>query len=477
MAARSVRAFVIGVLAICCLARQDGRLAAADPPTANGKAPLKGELVPQPESPQPGSPGPATAPLPGNDLGLLAAPSEATGKGAVRSESEGVFNGDGLCGPPGRFWLRGEYLVFWTSGTHLPRLVTQSPPNTPVNQAGVLGQPGTEVLFGDSTVNNQGRSGARVRGGFWLDCAKTWALEGDYFDLGGMSTNFTAASNPNGLPILARPFFDVNPVVAPPRQAAELVSFNAAGVPQVAGSVRVNAADYFQSAGMSIRHSLLCTEQCCIDADGEDARRLRYCGPTCSRLDLVAGYRYYRLNDNVTIHEQLEALNIVALFDVLDDFRARNDFHGAELGLSLQTYRGPWSLEMLMAMALGNNHQTVEINGFTTAAAGVNVQQSVGGAYALDSNIGNYFRNDFTIVPRLQLEAGYQLTSHLRAFAGYNLLYWGTVARAADQIDQNVDSARFPNSGRVPTLPYPAFGFHETSFWAQGINTGLELRY
>ena len=60
------------------------------------------------------------------------------------------FCGTAFCGPPGRVWLRADYLMWFTTGTRLPPLVTTSPQGTPANQAGVLGAPGTTILFGGS---------------------------------------------------------------------------------------------------------------------------------------------------------------------------------------------------------------------------------------------------------------------------------------------------------------------------------------
>src|SRR5262245_31571922 len=69
-----------------------------------------------------------------------------------------------------RIWVRGEYLLWWLSAPKLPPLVTTSPPGTPQIDAGVLGSPGTAVLFGDSHVNGDVRSGGRVTLGGWLGC-------------------------------------------------------------------------------------------------------------------------------------------------------------------------------------------------------------------------------------------------------------------------------------------------------------------
>ena len=44
---------------------------------------------------------------------------------------------------PDRWWASADYLMWWVQGNQLPALVTTGP------GAGVLGQPGTSVLFGD----------------------------------------------------------------------------------------------------------------------------------------------------------------------------------------------------------------------------------------------------------------------------------------------------------------------------------------
>src|SRR5882724_1602076 len=99
------------------------------------------------------------------------------------------------CGPPGRFWFRDEYLGFWAKGGRAPALVNTSPDGT---------LPTTTTLYGNATYNGGFRSGNWTQGGMWLDCCKTWGLQGDYFFLGRQSSPFFASSN--GDPVLTRPF-------------------------------------------------------------------------------------------------------------------------------------------------------------------------------------------------------------------------------------------------------------------------------
>ena len=211
------------------------------------------------------------------------------------------FCGMALCSPPGRVWLRADYLMWWTSGTTLPPLVTTSPSTTPVSEAGVLP---TAILYGDQTIINDVRSGFRTTIGMWLDSCHVWDLEFDYLNLGERANGYTATST--GDPILARPFFNVQTN----QQASELVAYP--GI--VEGTVSVDAKDYFQSAGVLVSRNL-CSGNCgcdpcdsCGDACGGS------CGGSCGvpllyccRTDLLAGFRYYNLSDRLGVHEALRA--------------------------------------------------------------------------------------------------------------------------------------------------------------------------
>ena len=73
-----------------------------------------------------------------------------------------------------RFWLSAEYLLWWEKSANLPPLATTSPQGTAYNQAGVLDQPGTTVLFGGSVDPAPARvPGSRSAIGF--PTATTWA--------------------------------------------------------------------------------------------------------------------------------------------------------------------------------------------------------------------------------------------------------------------------------------------------------------
>jgi hypothetical protein len=322
-----------------------------------------------------------------------------------------------------------------------------------------LGEPGTAVLFGGSEVDGGVRSGGRFAAGAWLDHGQRCGVEGGAFFLESKSADFSAASGGN--PILARPFLDATTN----RPASELVA-----LPGLAsGSVSARAA----STGLVGADALLRANLCC----GCD-----------SRLDLVGGYRFLRLADHLGVREDVVSTGASSpsfivpgtALSVADQFDTRNEFHGFNLGLRGEARRGPWVLRGLAAVAVGDNHEVVDVSGATTVTVpgAPPPVTSPGGLLALQSNIGRQSRDRVAVIPEFGAQAGYQLTAHLRAYAGYTFLYWGEVVRAGDQVDLAVNPNLLPPVTQPVSGPLrPAPRFENTSFWAQGIDLGIELRF
>jgi hypothetical protein len=384
------------------------------------------------------------------------------------------------CGQPHVLWVQPEYLLWWTKGMYVPPLVTTSTdPATPRGLAGVLGQPNTEILFGDENILEGDRHGFRIRAGVWLDPCRKFGLSGEYFFLGTETNRYEAFGNASGLPILARPYFNINPRILDPldpnfldfdppaREASQLVAY-----PNVlTGRVRVEATSSLNSAAAHFRVNVCCNDWCYRDP----------CYPCCvgrgnTRLDFLVGYRWTRLKEGLLISEFLEGLGMDQPGDVFDRFNTYNDFHGCDLGVQWQVRHNRWFLETLGRISLGNNRQTVDIMGTTVAPDGTELE---GGLLALETNIGRYTRDDFTMIPEIGVKLGCDLTPCLTFTAGYTLFYWGQVVRPGDQIDRDINPDYVPGPPDVgPEGPLrPAFAFNPTDFWAQGLNLGLDYRW
>src|SRR5205807_38170 len=88
--------------------------------------------------------------------------------------------------------------------------------------------------------------------------------------------------------------------------------------------------------------------------------------------------------------------------DIQDSFSARNDFHGAEIGIRTELQFQPWSAEFLTKVAVGRLHRDVTISGQThTVVPGSAATDASGGLLALASNIGSHSSNDWELAPEI----------------------------------------------------------------------------
>jgi hypothetical protein len=131
-------------------------------------------------------------------------------------------------------------------------------------------------------------------------------------------------------------------------------------------------------------------------------------------------------------------------------------------------------------LALGATQETAIIRGstalFTPDGA---VTWIPGGVLATSANIGTYHRNAFAVVPETGLNIGYRITPRITARVGYTFVYWSNVLRPGNQV------SRVASPNLVPTDPNygaagpnaPAYQFHASSYWAQGMNFGLDFNF
>jgi hypothetical protein len=285
--------------------------------------------------------------------------------------------------------------------------------------------------------------------------------------------NYTATSDQ--FPNLFRPFFAADNRIDLGNMPGQFREIIAAGNLGINGAFAAQSTSQFWGADLNYRRCLWrgCT----------------------GNADVFAGFRYLNLDEELNIYEDIQATRTINFLDnagaplgtllagsrftVRDQFKTCNDFYGGQIGVDAEFQRDRWYLGVRPSVALGVTHQQVTINGSATSTIpGQGTEQLVGGLYALNSNIGNYSSNQFTVVPELQMRVGYQVTDRLRVFLGCDFLYWSSVVRPADQIDFTLDTNRLPPP-QPPTVnpPRPAPVFNQTDFWAMGLNTGLEYRW
>jgi hypothetical protein len=366
-----------------------------------------------------------------------------------------VILGDGQWGPQGpQAWASAEYLWWRLKKDEVPPLVTTSPAAFPV---GFLGNPGTTVLFA-GPIDQGTLNGLRLRGGLWLDPCHTCGLDVSGFWLDQQDRTFPF--NSGQFPVLARPFTDVNP--GGPN--SEFLAF-----PGIAtGTVAVRNEVKFCGATAAARCPI------CSDCRG--------------RIDGLVGFQYLNLEEELTVVETPLALPTSPFagtagtqFVVTDTFRTRNQFYGGFVGLDAWTTHGCWAVGLTGSLGVGCNRQTIEIAGSQVAIPPSGpVVVTPGGLLALPgANAGRFDRNEFSIVPQIGINLGYQVSPNVVIFGGYTCLYWTNVVRPGAQIDPTLDVNRIPNFGGGPpaTANRPIVPFIDQTFWAQGVSAGIRFSW
>jgi hypothetical protein len=338
------------------------------------------------------------------------------------------------------YW--GMDILGWsTKGVHVPALVTTSS----LADAGVIGNPSTVIRFGGDSEHDTMRPGGRLTFGWWFDPNQYSAVEWNYFELDGKNYRLSDSVT-DGSSVIARPFIDTTGTNQADPTANDIRS----------GSIR--AASDFQLTSMEIIY-----------------RKLFWASDT-ARFDYLIGYRHTHLADRIRTDENFTVgagdpvFNDGDTIHRVDQFRTINQFDGMDLGI-----KGWWSRTGCLALtgfaktAIGATNNTVLNNGFTATTVNRTTTTVPGGVLTQPSNIGRQSLQEFGTVTEVGLGLQWRPGCYWKFDLGYTWLYWNQVARAGDQINTTVDTTQATNN--------PAFLFHTTSFWAQGINGGFTYQF
>lgn len=408
----------------------------------------------------------------------------------------GCLPGPACCQTRGpRVWVTGEYLMWWFKDSPQPvPLVTSVPANlvppsgvTPSGATvGSLLDTNATVVLGGRDIDTGVRSGGRFTVGCWLDDAQQLGLEANYFFIAPKTVTQTVTSpGLSSSPLLSIPYFDVTgdatPSGLPGEDARPIAS------PPIF-ELNFPAAIPGQTAAVF-------TQRLESRLQGAEANALLGLSPASDgdglHLAAIGGFRYLNLRESLTFSSALNAGPLGfpdVIYDTLDQFTTTNDFYGAQLGVRGEYRVNRLVLQARAAVALGGVHERATIDGATLTnlinGPGTPPLAYPGGIFAQPSNIGTYSRDVFAVVPQADFNVGYQVTDWARVFLGYSLLYLSDAARPGAEINRSLNVTRIPfnndpnGAALVPTgAQQPAFSFRDASFWAQGINFGVEFRY
>lgn len=365
--------------------------------------------------------------------------------------------------PEPTWWVSGGGLIWGVKGTPLPPTLTTFSPGSPSATTGFggdLGVAGTNVLSPGS-MNAGPFGGGEFTVGRWLADPR-WGVEFGGFFLAQGSAGFGFTSN--GTTPLRIPFNNVPPGAGFPIGNSSFILADPA----------VNA-----SGGQTINTSLRLW-----GIEGNLLHREISSGPL--NVSLLAGVRYIDLREGLSIVSNENLLNPPGgTFFANDNFATKNQFIGAQIGVKAREQFGQFDVSGIAKVALGDNHQTVAINGSATAVGSfVTVfgagPSAAGGFFAQSTNSGQFSRNQFAVAPQVQLEGGYRLQNGVRLFVGYDFLYINNVVRPGNQIDTTVNTtsnAVITPPGTLAGAARPAPLINGSSFWAQGVKLGASYAF
>lgn len=350
-----------------------------------------------------------------------------------------------------RWFGSAEALLWWRDGDRLPPLVTTGPA-TDQDTAGELGEPGTDILFGNDNILNDLGVGGRLTIGTWLDDHQNRSIVARLWYGGQTDDQFNA--NSDDFAVLARPFTNFSDVDT---GVADTQLINFPGVNQGNLSVDIQSDVY----------------------GGDISVRRKWKRGFLGSIDTLYGYQFTRLDEDLSIRSSAIAVDdqspiFGSLLSLQDDFEISNEFHGAQFGLAGVIVDGCWSLNWLAKVGFGSLRRRADLSGSTTTSLGAAVATEDQGLLVRDSNSGVTEDHTFGWVPELGVELSYRRFPNYDLTVGYSLIAITDAIRVSSVIDDDLGS-NLNVDGAGPARP--SITLDDGTFYLQGIHFGLAKIY
>jgi Protein of unknown function (DUF1551). len=347
-----------------------------------------------------------------------------------------------------RFWVSADYL-YWEiqdSKESVPLVVSG-----PVVQEGapILGLPGTQVVLGCDNLKNDWRSGGRFSIGYWFDDCKCWGAELNYFFLPNKSRSKTVFSDGSAnSEFLAIPLFD--------EATNSEISYALARPGFWSGTASLRYKNNMQGAELNVLKTI----------------------PSCDcnmSFGLLAGFRYLNFDEHLSF--DTSSPNVAPFpedtYTTTDKFHTENNYYGGQIGGKFEYNYCNFNFNATAKVALGALCQEAVIAGNTISnypiGNSIAAVTTPGGYFTSAANIGNHKKTEFSVLPEIDVNLGYQITDCLRLQVGYSFLYVSNVMRAGKLIDRKINTAATPVETDYKT--------NKDGLWAQGVNAGIEFRF
>jgi hypothetical protein len=361
-----------------------------------------------------------------------------------------------------RWWIQADGGIYGFS-KNSPIIATTEPPAS-TGPTHIPTSPGFIGLTTISTVVNPIATaappvfggGGNLRMGYWLDPARTIAIEGSAFFVQGNSGSISQA------PTTARTSTFVNTT---PDVFVGL--FDDTTTTSVTNAV-ISDQFYGADANFRMRTPLFAS---------------------LPNFDVMFGLRYAALSERLTAdvnsvssHIFQPGLGLPKAFDFTNSstgtgsFTIRNDFIGPQFGFNAEKHWGPFWVGNESKLAVGAMIEQVSVSGSTdnsiaptttrrlagipiTVNAGTPLVTETGGppAFGLFAQ-GDRIKTVFAVVPSGTITLGYDFTDTWSLILAYNYIYLSSVGRVGDQVTSPAD-------------------IRQSGFFAQGITLGAKAQF
>lgn len=366
-----------------------------------------------------------------------------------------------------------ELLQWWYKRDNIPALLNTGI-ETNTTFAGTAADPTAITLFGNDQYGYKTVPG--IRANLAVALAETLDVELNGFLMESKSLNQTFAGT-NGRPFLTRPFYNPHDLVESGFDTSSMSgisgTFNVAANNQLYG-YEANLAWHTTITDNAINKLLVGVRQVTLNENLTVTENVSAIGP-----GFLAYYPTVDANGAVTNYNFDPATQSIR---INDRFSARNQFYGPQAGAQWRWARGVFSFDLLAKVAVGVNHETINVHGNTSLLTnGAVTATGPGGLLAVSTNSGSQTLNELAVVPELGLKFNFDLTRHIRMNVGYNLLYMTSAVRPGSQIDRRINPQYVPSDvayNPATSGPIQPRGFfRDTDFYAHGISFGLVLSY
>ncbi len=356
-------------------------------------------------------------------------------------------------------WFGGEYVYLWMKNSPAPPPLVVAGPNVDL-YAPVLGNPNTHIVLGDKSISNGARSGGKFNGGVWFDANDNFGLEGSYLFLSKHTHTKKVASNGlQGSPCLTFVFYN-------PETESE------------SSAIIAEENLYSVNAYLKVKNSMQYAECNALFKVLKNEKG--------SDLEVFTGFFWWNFKESLTFYVNSPTVNPpIDIFVTNDQFKAFNNFFGAQIGLNGSYLWDRWFLDASVDAAfgamIGNLHakgefSTNNFDGYT------NPQSFPAGYLAMATNSGSRSHAAFSVIPKANINLGYSVVDEVDLYIGYTFLYATKVMYASNQIDRVINPSEAPAiSGDPSIIPVgvkrPQFLLDTNKFWVQGINVGLNIHF